>query len=207
MKPLATGRSLGPLVADLVCVLALAVGGANAHDGGESYWVVLVIMWPFAVAAGLAHAWLGWRGRQSRQVWPEGVVVLAVTYVLGMALRVVSDRGIAPAFLVVAALVLAVTMLGWRFVVQIASRRLKTPSSRSRPSRRVAITVPLSGAVGDLVRKMTEQITPKVLSAELGISDGAIRQWLRDQGWQSVPHTRWELTSDQAAQVCAHFQG
>ncbi|ANH37476.1 hypothetical protein I601_1034 [Nocardioides dokdonensis FR1436] len=129
IRPLATGRLLGPLVADLVCVLALAVGGANAHDGGESDWVVLVIMWPFAVAAGLAHAGLAWSGRRSRRVWPEGVVVLAVTYVLGMALRVASGRGIAPAFLVVAAIVLAVTMLGWRFLAQVAARRLKTPSS------------------------------------------------------------------------------
>lgn len=54
---------------------------------------------------------------------------------------------------------------------------------------------------------MTEPITPKQLSAELGVSDKAIRQWLRDQGWQSVPYARWELTPDQATQVRAHFQG
>lgn len=44
---------------------------------------------------------------------------------------------------------------------------------------------------------MTEPITPKQLSAELGVSDRAIRQWLRDQGWQSVPYARWELTPHQ----------
>jgi len=54
---------------------------------------------------------------------------------------------------------------------------------------------------------MTEPITPKKLSAELGVSDRAIRRLLRDQGWQSVPYARWELTPEQAAQVRAHFQG
>lgn len=53
---------------------------------------------------------------------------------------------------------------------------------------------------------MSEPITPKQLAAELGISDRSIRRWLREQGWQSVPYARWELTTDQAAQVRAHFQ-
>lgn len=118
-----------PLVADLACVLALAVGGKNSHDASGSAWVVLTIMWPFAVAAGLAHAWLASRGRPTRQVWPEGAIVLAATYVLGMLLRVISGRGVAPGFLVVAAIFLAVTMLGWRGVVLLATRRRDIGSS------------------------------------------------------------------------------
>jgi uncharacterized protein YjcR len=58
----------------------------------------------------------------------------------------------------------------------------------------------------DYRRQMTEPITPKELAAELGVSDRAIRQWLRDQGWQSVPYARWELTQEQAAQVRARFR-
>ena len=53
---------------------------------------------------------------------------------------------------------------------------------------------------------MTEPITPKELAAELGVSDRSIRQWLRDQGWQSVPYARWELTQEQATQVRIHFR-
>jgi uncharacterized protein YjcR len=53
---------------------------------------------------------------------------------------------------------------------------------------------------------MTESITPRELAAELGVSDRTIRQWLRDQGWQSVPYARWELTPDQAEQVRDHFR-
>jgi hypothetical protein len=32
------------------------------------------------------------------------------------------------------------------------------------------------------------------------------RRRLRDQGWQSVPYTRWRLSSDQAAKVRRHFK-
>lgn len=56
-------------------------------------------------------------------------------------------------------------------------------------------------------RRMTEPITPKQLAAELGVSDRAIRQWLRDQGWQSVPYARWELTAEQAQKVREHVRG
>lgn len=118
-----TTRWIGPLVADLVCLLAFAIGGKGSHEAGDSDWVVLVIVWPYAVAAGVAHAGLVARGRPTRRAWPEGVVVLAVTYALGMLLRAVSGRGLAPGFLVVAGLYLAVTMLGWRGLVQFATRR------------------------------------------------------------------------------------
>lgn len=116
-------RRFGALVLDLVCVLALAVGGKSSHDAGDSVWVVLAIAWPFALAAVVAHGLLAWRGSPALPVWPPGVVVLAVTYVLGMPLRAVSDRGLAPAFLVVAALFLAATMLGWRLVMRLVARR------------------------------------------------------------------------------------
>jgi len=121
--PRRTSRWLLPLVADLACVLALALGGKGTHDASESDWVVLVIAWPFAAAATMAHAALASRGRRTHRGWPEGVSVLAVTYVLGMLLRAASGRGLAPGFLVVAALFLTVTMLGWRAVARLAATR------------------------------------------------------------------------------------
>jgi len=112
-----------PLLADLLCVLALALGGKNSHEPGESDWILLAIAWPFAVAAVVAHVVLMSRGRATRRVWPEGTIVLAVTYVAGMLLRAASGRGLAPGFLIVAAIFLAVTMLGWRLVVQLVMSR------------------------------------------------------------------------------------
>lgn len=118
-----SARSAWPLVADLVCVLALAIGGKGTHDADAAAWVALVIAWPFALAAVLAHVALAARGRRTTPVWPDGALVLAVTYGLGMVLRAASGRGLAPGFLVVAAVFLALTMLGWRALVQIRPRR------------------------------------------------------------------------------------
>ena len=106
-----------------MCVLALAIGGKGSHEASEPNWVVLAIAWPHAVAASLTHVRLVSRGRPTRRTWPEGGIVLAGTYVLGMLLRAISGRGLDPAFLIVAGLFLALTMLGWRAVVQIMTRR------------------------------------------------------------------------------------
>ncbi len=112
-----------PLLLDLVCVLAFAAAGKGSHEPGRSEWVVLAIVWPFALAVLVAHAGLRARGVAPGTVRPAGLVVLVVTYVLGMVLRVVSGRGIAVGFLVVAAIFLAVTLLGWRAVAAVLARR------------------------------------------------------------------------------------
>jgi len=114
---------LAPLVADLLCTLAFALGGRNTHEAEDPLGIVLVIAWPFAVSVVLVHALLLWRGRPTYRVWPEGVTVVAVTYVLGMGLRAASGRGLAGGFLVVAAIFLAATMLGWRGVVGLVAQR------------------------------------------------------------------------------------
>lgn len=48
-------------------------------------------------------------------------------------------------------------------------------------------------------------LTPKQLAAELGVTDRAVRRWLRLQGWQSMPYARWQLKPSQAALVRDHF--
>ena len=126
-----------PLLADLLCVLALALGGKGSHEPGESSWILLAIAWPFALAAVLAHVLLRWRGRPAARLWPEGVTVVAVTYAAGMLLRAASGRGLAPGFLVVAAIFLVATMLGWRLVARLSSRRrARASGSARRPFRR-----------------------------------------------------------------------
>lgn len=112
-----------PLLADLVCVLAFASAGKSSHEAGDSDWVVLAIVWPFAVAALVAHLGLASRRRATARPWPAGVVVLGTTYVVGMLLRVAEGRGIALGFLVVALVFLTLTMLGWRLAAALAARR------------------------------------------------------------------------------------
>lgn len=104
-------------------MLAFAFGGKSSHEAGDSDWVVLLIAWPFALGTVIAHCVLVGRGRDTTRVRPAGVVVLAATYVVGMALRVATSRGIAVAFLFVAIVFLGVTMLGWRAVAGLVSGR------------------------------------------------------------------------------------
>ena len=112
-----------PLVADLICVFAFAAAGKSSHEVDDSNWVVLVIAWPFVVAVVAAHLLLFSRGQETRRVWTSGVVVVGMTYVVGMLLRALSGRGMDPAFLIVAAIFRAATMLGWRGVAQVFAGR------------------------------------------------------------------------------------
>ena len=112
-----------PLLADLGCVVGFALGGRSTHESGDTIGVLLAIAWPFVVAALLAHGVLRLRGSSPVRLWPSGVTVVATTYVLGMALRMVSGRGVDGGFPVVAALFLAATMLGWRAVALLVIRR------------------------------------------------------------------------------------
>ncbi|WP_441005925.1 DUF3054 family protein [Mycobacterium malmoense] len=56
-------------------------------------------------------------------VAPTGVVVWLCTVVVGMALRKASSAGVAASFVVVAASVTALLLLGWRAVAGLALRR------------------------------------------------------------------------------------
>lgn len=104
------------LLVDLVCVVAFAAGGKSAHDDSATWWVIARIAWPYAVACLLGWAYVLRRGWDARGWRPAGIAVLASTYVLGMVLRVVSGRGIALGFLIVAIVFLTVTLLGWRLL-------------------------------------------------------------------------------------------
>ncbi len=74
------------------------------------------------------------------------------------------------------------------------------------PRPRVGTALPSGTAVPPYHPTMGERLTPRELAEELGVSDRAVRQWLRDQSWQAVPYARWHLTAEQASQVRAHFR-
>ncbi|SDS70527.1 Protein of unknown function [Paraoerskovia marina] len=131
---------LAAAAADLICVLALAVGGYQTHDAGSTGATVLRIVWPFA--AGLALGWLVSRAwRRPTALWPTGVVVWGCAWAGGVVLRVLTDQGAAPAFQIVSFGFLAVTLLGWRGVVAAVSviwpseRRHRAQALRGAPPR------------------------------------------------------------------------
>ena len=116
---------IGALTADLVAVIAFAAAGRQSHEADGAVALVLVIAWPFALAALLAHAGLPLAGVQPASL-RAGLAAVGTTYAVGMALRGLSGRGLDPAFLVVALLSLVVLMLGWRGVRRLVSGRLRT---------------------------------------------------------------------------------
>ncbi|WP_298875612.1 DUF3054 domain-containing protein [uncultured Microbacterium sp.] len=112
------------LVVDLVLVIVFAAIGRATHDGdvlGPFGSGLATTAWPFLAA--LLVGWLvtrAWRGPLA--IVRTGLPVWAVTVILGMVLRALSGQGVAVAFVVVAAITLALFLLGWRAIARLATR-------------------------------------------------------------------------------------
>lgn len=113
---------LAPLVADVVGVLIFCAVGRRSHDEGLSVTGVATTAWPFLT--GTVVGWLASRAwRRPTAMVPTGVVVWLCTVVVGMVLRKVISAGVAASFVVVAASVTALLLLGWRAGVGLSLRR------------------------------------------------------------------------------------
>jgi Protein of unknown function (DUF3054) len=120
-----TAAVLGALALDAGFVLVFAIIGRSSHAEGLDVVGVWGTAWPFlaglAVGWGAARAW-----RHPLAPWPTGVLVSAATLVVGMLLRLVGDQGVQVAFVIVAALTLAIMLVGWRVVAVLIARRFGT---------------------------------------------------------------------------------
>jgi hypothetical protein len=113
---------LSSLVTDFIGVLVFCAVGRRSHDEGLSATGVAATAWPFLT--GTVVGWLASRAWQRpTAVVPTGVVVWLCTVAVGMLLRKASSAGVAASFVLVAALVTAVLLLGWRAVVALSMRR------------------------------------------------------------------------------------
>lgn len=132
-----SGRSAGSvpaaLAADVVLVIVFCLLGRRSHDEALAISGVLRTVWPFLT--GLAVGWVAvFAIRRDR--WtptapaPFGLVIWASTLVVGMLARAVSGQGTALSFVLVAATVLAVFLLGWRLVATTARARGRTRQPR-----------------------------------------------------------------------------
>lgn len=107
--------------ADVVGVLVFCAVGRRSHDEGLNITGVVTTAWPFLT--GTAIGWLAARAWQRpTAVVPTGVVIWLCTVVIGMVLRKASSAGVAASFVVVAASVTAVLLLGWRAAVGLTLR-------------------------------------------------------------------------------------
>ena len=110
------------LLADIVCVIVFCTIGRRSHAEGLTVAGIAQTAWPFLAGTGVG--WLLIRGwRQPFTVIPTGVVVWVCTVVVGMLLRKAISAGVQASFVVVASIVTAVLLLGWRVVAALFRRR------------------------------------------------------------------------------------
>lgn len=113
------------LATDLLLVLIFVLIGRRSHDEENQISGLLVTFWPFAVGALLGWAAsLGWR--RPLALWPTGVAVWVSAVAVGMLLRIASGQGVQWSFVIVATVVLGVFLLGWRALVALRARRLRS---------------------------------------------------------------------------------
>lgn len=115
-------QALTAVAVDVVCVLLFCAVGRRSHTEGVTAAGVAETAWPFLVGSGTG--WLLSRGwRRPTAIVPTGVVVWLCTVAVGMVLRKASSQGVAASFIIVASLVTAVLLLGWRAAFALAAGR------------------------------------------------------------------------------------
>ncbi|TQM58137.1 DUF3054 domain-containing protein [Humibacillus xanthopallidus] len=112
---------------DVVLVIVFAAVGRASHDEANPVIGALLTAWPFLVGT-----LVGWAVvRVLRKAWPlevgPGITVWFSTLLIGMVLRQATGHGTAVSFVLVAAVVLAFFLIGWRALEAQLLRR-------SRPS-------------------------------------------------------------------------
>lgn len=126
-------KALPALVVDVVAIVVFAILGRSSHAEQNTLLGVVGTAWPFLVGALVGHlicrALAPLRGDPVG--WRPGLVVWASTLVAGMLLRIASGDTAAWPFVIVASIVLAVFLLGWRIIFRLVQR------ARTRTSARV----------------------------------------------------------------------
>jgi Protein of unknown function (DUF3054) len=106
---------------DVVAIVLFAVLGRRNHDEGTALTGVLVVAWPFL--AGWTIAWFSTRLDRRPESAAGALRALVVAIPIALLLRVATDRGIAPAFIVVACVFLGLVLVGRRWLVSFVGGR------------------------------------------------------------------------------------
>lgn len=110
------------LAADIVSVVVFCAIGRRSHAEGVTLAGIAETAWPFL--SGTVLGWVisrGWRAPTA--LAPTGVIVWLSTVIIGMVLRKASSQGVAASFIVVASVVTALLLLGWRGVAAVLRKR------------------------------------------------------------------------------------
>jgi peptidoglycan/LPS O-acetylase OafA/YrhL len=127
---------LPAIAVDVICILVFAILGRSSHQEATDLLGVAHTAWPF-----LAGCLLGTLiGRTWRRPYAlaSGVAVWLGTVIGGMTLRVLTGAGVQLSFVVVASIVLALFILGWRAGLRLIQRaRAKTSEPEHKPGLHV----------------------------------------------------------------------
>ncbi|MGX9789146.1 DUF3054 domain-containing protein [Mycobacterium sp. MMS18-G62] len=106
---------------DVVSVVVFCAIGRRSHAEGVTIAGVAQTAWPFLT--GTCAGWLLARGwRRPTAIVPTGIAVWLCTVVVGMLLRKATSGGVAASFVVVASVVTALLLLGWRGAAKLIKR-------------------------------------------------------------------------------------
>ena len=122
---------LPAIAVDVICILIFAIVGRSSHQEATDLLGVAHTAWPF-LAGCLVGTLLGrtWRHPFSLR---SGVAVWLGTVVVGLSLRLLTDAGIEPSFVIVASCVLALFLIGWRAGLQLIQHaRARTSAEPER---------------------------------------------------------------------------
>ena len=131
LEPTPTLPPVRAFAVDVVAIVLFAVLGRRNHDKGSTITGVLVVAWPFL--AGWTIAWFATRLDRRPNAPVAALRALVVAIPIALLLRVATDRGIAPAFIVVAVVFLGLMLVGRRALLSLIAgqrqRRTARPST------------------------------------------------------------------------------
>lgn len=113
-------RLWAAMAVDVICVLIFAIVGRSNHNEANDLLGVVRTAWPFLVG-GLAGALAG-RTWHRPTALLSGVATWLGALVIGMLLRLATGAGVQLPFVIVAALVLALLLVGWRAAFGLIQR-------------------------------------------------------------------------------------
>ncbi|WP_372699249.1 DUF3054 domain-containing protein [Arthrobacter sp. JSM 101049] len=109
-------------IIDLLLVVIFAALGRRSHAEGLDAAGILGTAAPFLIALAIFSCiTVVWR--ESIRIWPHGIVVWIGTVALGLIIRVLTGDTAATPFIVVAALVLGIFLVGRRAIGSLLARR------------------------------------------------------------------------------------
>lgn len=119
-------RAWFALALDVLLVLVFAAIGRANHEEGNAVVGALATAWPFLVGTALGWLLVLRTGRRAPLDLGSGIPIWSFTVVIGMLLRQLTGDGTALSFIIVAMIVLAIFLLGWRAAYGLWEKRQAT---------------------------------------------------------------------------------